>query len=556
MVQHVTHLIRPLIHPLIHRSILKSWSRTGIVYQIYPRSFKDTNNDGIGDLQGIIDSLDYLNNKKKDSLGVSAIWLSPIFPSPMKDNGYDISDYYNINPVFGDLKTFDKLVAQAHWRGMKVILDFVENHTSEEHPWFLESKQSKNNSKSDWYIWKDPSPDGGPPNNWLSVFGGPAWEYVPERNQYYLHSFFKEQPDLNWRNADVRDEMKHVLRFWIDRGVDGFRCDAANHLIKDAQFRDEPLNPEYVPGAGKPWYRYLHPYMRNRPETPHLLGYLADFVEEFGDIFLITEANLPFKEMKPYYDSSISHRLMPFNFNLFKLEWKASEIRKKVDEYEALLSTYDMPNYVLGNHDRPRLASRLKGGQVRIAAMLLLTLRGMPFMYQGDELGMTDTRVPKSEANDPFGRGIKGVNLSRDASRTPMQWSTRQFAGFSHHHPWLPVNENYKTLNVHEEHFDPTSLLNLYRQLIHLKKDTPVLMHGSYKSIETGNTQVFGYLRTYKKKSYLILLNFSSKQAITHPDSGFFAGRILLTTYLDKKPEDIYLHEITLRPDEGLIIRL
>ena len=340
----VTRLIQPLIHPLIHRSIVKSWSRTGIVYHIYPQSFKDSNNDGIGDLQGIIDTLDYLNNGTPDSLGVNTIWLSPIYPSPMKDNGYDPSDYYNINPIYGDLKTFDKLVAKAHWQGMKVVLDFVENHTSDQHPWFLKSKKSQDNDKSDWYIWKDPKPDGSPPNNWLSVFGGSAWEYEPARNQYYLHSFFKEQPDLNWRNKQVREEMKNVLRFWTKRGVDGFRCDAANHLIKDKEFRDEPLNPDYKPGTTKPWYKYLHPYMRNHPETPLLLGYLADFVEEFGDIFLISESNLALSDMKPYYTASLTHRLMPFNFNLFKLEWKAAKFREQIDEYEKSLNKYDLPN--------------------------------------------------------------------------------------------------------------------------------------------------------------------------------------------------------------------
>lgn len=553
---HVRNFLKPLVHPIIHRSITKSWSQTGLVYHIYPQSFKDSNNDGIGDLQGIIDTLDYLNNGKTTSLGVNTIWLSPIYPSPMKDNGYDPSDYYHINPLFGDLKTFDRLVAQCHWRGMKVMLDFVENHTSEEHPWFLASKSSKNNEKSDWYIWKDPAPGGGVPNNWLSVFGGSAWEYVPERNQYYLHSFFKEQPDLNWRNADVRKEMKRVLRFWIKRGVDGFRCDAANHLIKDDKFRDEPLNPEYKSGTTKPWYRYLHPYMRNRPETPILLGHLTDFVEEFGDIFMITEANIPIAEMHPYYAASNTHRLMPFNFNLFKLAWNAQDFRSQIDEYEETLGKYDLPNYVLGNHDRPRLASRFTASQTRTVAMLLLTLRGMPFIYQGDELGMTNTKIPRKYLNDSFGEGISEVSLSRDPSRTPMQWNKQPFAGFSRHVPWLPVNANYKTVNVHEEHFDPHSLLNLYRHLIHLRMATPALLQGQYRSIDTGHEDVFGFVRTYEKKSCLILLNFSNKKVMTHPCAGFFAGRILLSTYLDRKEEDMYLQDVPLRADEGLIIRL
>ncbi len=555
-VQLQTILHHPIIRPFTHRikkhSLQKSWTRTALVYHIYVQSFKDTNGDGIGDLQGIIDSLDYLHNNTDKSLGITTLCLSPIFPSPMKDQGYDPSDYYSINPLFGELKTFDRLVAECHWRGIKVVIDFVENHTSEEHPWFLESKSSQFNPKSDWYIWKDPKPDGSAPNNWLSVFGGSAWEYAPERGQYYLHSYFKEQADLNWRNPEVVSAMRDIIKFWISRGVDGFRCDAANHLLKDEEFRDEPLNPNYVQGTTKPWYKYDHPYMRNRPETPLVLGNLADFAAEFGDIFFIAEANLSLSQMKAYYQASKTHRLMPFNFNPFKLPWKAESYKTFVEEYHQSLGKFDLPNYVFGNHDRSRFATNSEE-KARVLSLFLLTSKGMPFIYQGDEIGMTNTTLAAESQNDRF---EKGSNLNRDTSRTPMQWSKRKNAGFTNGVPWLPVNENYKKVNVEEEFHDPQSILTLYRKLAHLRQTSPSLLKGDYQTIKTDCDDVFAYTRTYKKETYLTLLNFSDKDVVVTPKAKVYAGRFILSTFLDKKGKDVILHSIDLRGNEGVMLLL
>lgn len=540
---------------IINRSLAASWTRNSVVYQIYPRSFKDSNGDGIGDLQGIIDSLDYLNDGTANSLGIGAIWLSPIFPSPMKDFGYDITDYNSIDPLFGDMRTFNNLVAECHWRGINVIIDFVFNHTSDLHPWFLESKTAKNNPKSDWYIWKDPAPDGSAPNNWLSVFGGPAWEYVPERNQYYLHSFTKEQPDLDRRNPDVEKEAQRILHFWLDHGVDGFRVDAANHLLKDLLFRDEPLNPDYIEGTTKPWYKYLHPYMRNRPDNPELLGSMAQFVGTYGDTAMITEANIPYIDMRKYYRSSLNHRLIPFNFNLFKLPWDAKAYEKSIEEYESILDPLDLPTIVLGNHDRARLVTRIGKENARIAAMLSLTLHGMPFIYNGDEIGMSNTPIPKDAIQDPFGKITE--REGRDPQRTPFQWNTKKYAGFSTHKPWLPVNENYQHCNVEKETADHTSLLSLYKALIHIRNASPALKHGTYQTIKTKNPSLFVYIRKEKKETVLVVLNFSDKQTHLKLRNKKDQGICVITTYMDQKdPSPVSLSTLPIRPQEGLLITL
>jgi alpha-glucosidase len=373
------------------------WWQHGIVYQIYPRSFQDTNGDGIRDLDGITRRLDYLA-----WLGVDAVWVCPIYTSPMADFGYDVSDYRDVDPIFGTLANFDKLIQEAHSRGLKLILDFVPNHTSDQHPWFLESRSSRENPRRDWYLWHDPSPSGGPPNNWLSNFGGSGWEFDAATNQYYYHAFLKEQPDLNWRNPEVRQVMFDCLRFWLDRGADGFRVDVLWLLIKDDQFRDNPPNPAWLPD--QPGIdRLLQRYSADRPEIHALVSEMRDVLDRYQDRVLIGEIYLPLKQLMTYYGKDRkSGAQLPFNFQLISAAWNAREIARIVEDYEAALPHGCWPNWVLGNHDQKRIASRVGLSAAPLAAMLLLTLRGTPTLYYGDELGLEDATIPSSRVNPSY----------------------------------------------------------------------------------------------------------------------------------------------------------
>src|ERR1043165_5601448 len=353
-----------------------TWWQTGVIYQIYPRSFQDSNGDGVGDLRGIIQRLPYLVD-----LGVDAIWISPIFVSPLQD--------------------FDDLLAKAHELGLKIILDLVPNHTSDQHPWFRESRSSRQNPKRDWYIWRDPAPDGGPPNNWLSEFGGGAWEYDAATRQYYYHAFLGAQPDLNWRNPDVRAAMYDLMRFWLRRGVDGFRVDVIWHLVKDDQFRDNPPNPAFRPGD-PPHHAVVPLYTADRPEVHDVIAGMRRVVNEFSDRVLIGEIYLPVERLVAYYGRDLSGVHLPFNFALLGAPWPPRQLATVVDEYEAALPAGGWPNWVLGNHDKPRLASRIGLEQARPAAMLLLTLRGTPTIYYGDEIGMEQVPIARKDVRDPF----------------------------------------------------------------------------------------------------------------------------------------------------------
>ena len=404
----------------------RPWWEPGVIYQVYPRSFQDSNGDGIGDLAGIATRLEHL-----EWLGVDAIWISPIFRSPMADFGYDVADYRDIDPVFGTLADFDRLVEAAHARGIRVLLDFVPNHSSDQHPWFLESRSSRANPRRDWYLWADPAPGGGPPNNWLSVFGGPAWEWDEPTGQFYYHAFTKEQPDLNWRNPDVRAEMYDVLRFWLDRGVDGFRVDVMWHLVKDDQLRDNPPDPDWTPDRPGSSFRLQATYTTDRPETMDIVADMRAVLDEFGDRVLIGEIYLPYERLVAYYGSHPDRpgAHLPFNFRLLLVPWQAGEIMAAITAYEAVLPAHGWPNWVLGNHDQPRLASRVGRAQARVAAMLLLTLRGTPTLYYGDELGMEDVPIPPELEQDPA--RFDGPNGGRDPERTPMRWDGSPGAGFT-----------------------------------------------------------------------------------------------------------------------------
>jgi alpha-glucosidase len=537
------------------------WWQKGIIYQIYPRSFKDSNGDGIGDLPGITDRLDYLQ-----WLGVDAIWISPVYPSPMADFGYDVADYTDIDPIFGTLADFDNLLAQAHERNLKVILDFVPNHTSNEHPWFRESRQSRDNAKRGWYIWADAKSGGGRPNNWLSVFGGPAWEWDETTGQYYLHSFLKEQPDLNWRNPQVRRAMLDVLRFWLDRGVDGFRIDVIHYMVKDAELRDNP--PAAGPMAGfKDRGEYStqeHLYNCNRPEVHEVTREFRRLLDGYDERVAIGEVHLfDLDELMKFYGQRGDELHLPFNFAPLYLPWQAEAFRRVVADYEAALhrqqessAAVAWPNYVLGNHDEHRLASRFGKGQARLAAMLLLTLRGTPTLYYGDEIGMADVEIPPGKEQDPWGRQVPGLGLGRDPERTPMQWDAGQGAGFSDGpaEPWLPIAPDYETVNVAAQQADPTSMLSLYRRLIRLRQESPALHIGSYSAVDGAPANCFAYLREQAGQRMLVALNFSAVERRLSL-AGLGGGRLLISTHLDRE-EEADLAALTLRGQEGVIIEL
>ncbi len=489
-----------------------TWYRKTTLYHIYPLSFADSNGDGYGDLRGIIDHLDYLNNGKADSLGVAAIWLSPVYLSPMADWGYDVADHTAIDPRFGTMADFDELLAKVHRRGMKLLMDFVPNHTSVLHKWFIESRSGVDSPKRDWYIWAKPRKDGQLPNNWLSYFGGPAWKLDETTGEYYLHTFLEEQPDLNWRNPEVREAMLDVMRFWLNKGVDGFRTDAVLGLIKDEKLRDDVVNPNYRPGVSDPADQFLRVHSSGQSELGVVIGTFCDVLAEKNSRFLLSEAYLNIPGLHKMYAACVKHPLhAPFNFNLMSLQWSAQAYREFIDEYEASLGPNDWPNYVLGNHDRHRLVSRLGQERARLMAMLELTLRGMPVVYYGDELGMPDTQVRPGDVRDPWELRVSGRGLGRDPARTPMPWNGENGAGFTEGTPWLPIGSAAAHVNVETEARDPESLLNLYRHLIHLKANSPALTEGDYRSLDLGNGYTYGYIRETPLQRFLVMLNFDSR---------------------------------------------
>lgn len=525
-----------------------------MIYQIYPLSFKDSNDDGFGDLEGIIQKLDYLNDGTKKSLGVDAVWLSPIYKSPMKDFGYDVSDYYDIDPIFGDLETFDRLVKEARRRGIKVIMDFIPNHTSSEHPWFLESRASKTNPKRDWYIWRDPKPDGAPPNNWLSKFGGSAWSYDELTKQYYLRTFLPEQPDLNWRNSEVRKEMLRVMRFWLDRNIDGFRIDAITHLIKDKKFRDDPPNPNYEEGRDEPYDSLLHIYSGGGSKfIKKTMRSFCEVLKEYGNKFMVSETYLDIAGLMKYYKACENKQHAPFNFNFITMPWDARIYKKFIDKFEAHLSAEDAPIYVLGNHDRSRVATRLGQKRARLAVILQVALRGMMFIYYGEELGMEDAIIPSEKVIDPWGKNLPSLRVGRDPERTPMQWDGSKYAGFSNAKPWLPYFTNPQRDNMEAESRDKNSMLSHYRHLIHFWKRSPALLEGAYKPMASGNPNVLTFARIHKNERALAVLNFSDKEQMAKCED-ITRANLVCSTYLDRKTgEAINVKTCILRPFEGYL---
>lgn len=512
-----------------------AWWKDAVVYQIYPRSFYDSNGDGIGDLEGIIQKLDYLNDGTPNSLGIDAIWLSPIYPSPMYDFGYDISDYNNIDSVFGDLKIFQRLLKEAHKRKIKIIMDLVVNHTSHLHPWFLESRSSKKNPKRDWYIWKDPV-DGKEPNNFLGTFGGKAWTWDEKTQAYYYHSFLTEQPDLNWRNPEVKKAIFDMIQYWLDMGVDGFRLDVVNLFFKDDQWRDNPSR--FFKGM-RPFDRQVHIYDRDRPEMHELLRELRRLIDAKGDRMTVGEVMMdpPGKVSIPasYYGNN-DELHMAFNFAFLYSFWGAKNFKKVIDDWESALGPENWPNYTLSNHDFRRHITRyhsrkLDMERAKLTALMLLTLRGTPFLYYGEEIGMESERVPKKDLQDPVGISYWPFHSGRDSERKPMCWDETTNGGFSSGKPWLPIYSEYPTRNVKSMQQDPMSLWNFYRDTISVRKQSKALKSGSIETGIDSSEDIFYYTRRSGKEVFHIVLNFSSEEKSFYFPGNWIPKRVILDNY-------------------------
>ncbi|MBB3695342.1 alpha-amylase family glycosyl hydrolase [Sphingomonas sp. BK580] len=515
----------------------RPWWERGTVYQIYPRSFQDSDGDGVGDLAGVERRLDHVA-----ALGVDAIWLSPIFPSPMTDFGYDVADYCGVEPMFGDLGAFDRLLAAAHARGLKLLLDFVPNHSSDQHPWFQASRSSRTDPKRDWYIWRDPAPDGGPPNNWISDFGGSAWDYDAATGQYYLHAFLKQQPDLNWRNSALKAAMLDVMRFWFDRGVDGFRIDVLWHIVKAEGLPDNPLNPYWRPGITER-DRLIQQHSTDQPEAHAIAAEMRALADSYGERVLIGEIFLPNDRHARWYGTPERPQVhLPFNFQLIENAWDAASLRRVIADYEASVPPHGWPNWVIGSHDAPRIAARVGEAQARVAAMLLLTLRGTPTLYQGDELGIGQVDIPPERVRDPQELRQPGIGIGRDRSRTPMPWDMSPHAGFSTVEPWLPLNPDWRTRNVAAQEDDPRSMLTLYRRLLALRRAHPALTLGDF-ALTDAAPGVLAYERRRGEAVLRVALNLSAE-----PRPLPFAGEVLLST-LDGAGDGV------LRGDEGVVMR-
>lgn len=535
----------------------KPWREVNAIYQIYPRSFKDSNGDGVGDLRGVIEKLDYIAGKK-DSLGIDAIWFSPIFASPMADMGYDVSDYCDIDPLFGTIDDFKELVEKAHAQNINVMLDFVPNHTSDKHPWFLDSRASKTGDKKDYYVWRDAKSDGSEPNNWLSIFGGSAWEWDDERKQYYLHTFLKEQPDLNWDNPMVRDEMRRVIRFWMDLGVDGIRADAVRWISKDPALRDDPKNPKWKgTNTNNSFDAVIHKYSRFGENLFPYLRELTDVMAEYDNRIMIFEDypddNYSTKEQYLGFYAIDPERGMPFNFEGLWAEFSADRFRSFITEFQGMLdSNVHRPVYCFGNHDQWRMVSRYGNPEkARLIALLQLTLPGLPTVYYGDELGMPNTPVAHDEIRDLSAFSSGDDSVSRDPERTPMQWDSTTYAGFSTEKPWLPIGQNLAENNVAAQLREADSFLSLYRRLLRIRARHNVLRNGSYETFGEADKHVFTYARRLGEEHVFVACNFSGKkQTVTLPHK----GRVLCCTHPVDYPEIAADGTVTLRPYEAVLV--
>ncbi len=512
------------------KSETQQWWQDAVFYEIYPRSFADSNNDGVGDLNGIASKLDYLKD-----LGVDAIWITPCFPSPQVDFGYDVSDYENIDPMYGTLADFDHLAAEAGKRNIHIILDFVVNHTSDQHPWFLDSKSSRTSQHRDWYIWRDGKGPGQPPNNWTSTFGGSAWKFDPTTNQYYYHYFYAAQPDLNWRNPAVQDAMFDVTRWWYKRGVSGFRLDAVDTLFEDPNLTDNPVIPGQKNAYGDPVEKNV--YNTKLPEVHDVLRGLRQVADQYHAVLIGETWTHDIAELNRYYGQGNNELQLPMDF-LFTTVNKLSpaEFRKQI---AAVNSAAGWPTFVISNHDIVRSYDRYGDGVhndeiAKLMAGLYLTLRGTPILYYGEEIGMKTTPpTRKDEVQDPIGRTGWPKEKGRDGERTPMQWDDSVNAGFSKAKPWLPVPPTYKTHNVADELKDPNSVLSFYKTVLKLRHTNPALSDGNYVPLNENDDDVLSYLRIYNDQAVLVALNTSGAQQQVKFDfskNGFSSATPLATT--------------------------
>jgi oligo-1,6-glucosidase len=557
----------------------KHWWKAAVVYQIYPRSFKDSNGDGIGDIQGIISKLDYLKD-----LGVDVIWLSPVYKSPNDDNGYDISDYRDIMDEFGTMADWEELLAEIHKRGMKLIMDLVVNHTSDEHPWFIESRKSKDNPYRNYYIWR-PGKDGKEPNNWESCFSGSAWEYDETTGEYYLHLFSKKQPDLNWENPKLRQEVYDMMKFWLDKGIDGFRMDVINFISKVPDLPDAP-NPEgkkYVSGSQ---------FFMNGPRIHEFLQEMNREVLSKYDVMTVGEMpGVTVEEAKLYTGEDRNEVNMVFQFEHVDLDsgpngkWdlrplKLKDLKKSFTKWQKGLEGVGWNSLYLNNHDQPRMVSRFGNDQeyrvesAKMLATFLHMLQGTPYIYQGEEIGMTNVRF---DSIDDY-KDIETLNMyrekviengedpqkvmeaiyakGRDNARTPFQWDDSENAGFTTGTPWIKVNPNYKEINAKQAVEDPNSIYHYYRKLIQLRKQYPIVVYGSYDIILPEHEQIYAYTRTYKNEKLLVILNFSADQPIFElPKDITFKTKELLISNYDMNDEET-IETFTLKPYEARVYLL
>jgi alpha-glucosidase len=539
------------------------WWKHAVIYEIYPRSFQDSNGDGIGDINGIASRLDYLK-----SLGIQAIWITPMYPSPQVDFGYDISDYEAIDPQYGTMADFDRLMAEAKKRGIRVIMDLVLNHTSDQNPWFLESRSSRANPKRDWYIWRDGKGPGQPPNNWQSWFGHSAWKYDPKTGQYYYHYFYVQQPDLNWRNPEVRKAMYGVMRFWLDKGVAGFRVDAVSRLFEDPNLHDDPYRPGYNVYGDR---NIEHKYTDNLPEVHQVLQEMRRLVDGYpGHPVLITEADEPnIAELDKMYGKNGDEVQLPMDFQIADVnQLSAPKFRELFNEVEHN-AAHGWPEYFFSNHDQPRQWDRYGDGVhndqiAKVMAALELLPRGTPQMYYGEEIGMRTTDPRRIEdVRDPIGRLGWPKEKGRDGERTPMQWTSAPNAGFTRPgvRPWLPIPPSAKTCNVATESGEPDSLYEFYRKLLDLRRTEPALVNGGYESVDNENPDVLSFLRKAPggQDAVLVALNMSANAhevayQLSADGVKGETGAVLLST--DGEKGDIALEHVHLPAFGVMVLRV
>lgn len=555
----------------------KRWWDKSVIYQVYPKSFYDSNNDGIGDIRGIIEKLDYLNN-----LGINIIWLSPVYKSPMDDNGYDISDYYDIDKQFGSMKDMDSLIEEGSKRGIKIMMDLVINHTSDEHDWFIESKSSRDNPKRDFYIWRNPKPDGTAPNNWRSIFGGSAWEYDENTKQYYLHVFSKKQPDLNWENEEVRKELYKMVNYWLDKGLGGFRVDAITYIKKDNTFNR--LEPDDSEGLA-----HINGGALNQEGIEDFLAELKENTFSKYDIVTVAEApGIPRERLKDYSGPKGFFDLL-FEFGHSDLDvaedgkwytpkkWTLQEFKDALFKSQEVYNGLGFGALFLENHDQPRSLNKLIKEKdiglpsAKMLATIYFLLKGIPFVYQGEEIGMTNVKYDSIEdyndisSIDQYNSALKdGLSKeealaavhkrSRDNARIPMQWDDSKNSGFTDGQPWLKVNDNYKEVNVKNNLKAENSILNYYKRLINLRKNSEysdVIVYGKYKGFMETDKNIFAYIRKYEDKKLLVLANFYSENIKVKLN--YTVEKLLLSNY---DLVDISKDEISLKPYEVLVISI